>query len=245
MKRFLILQVRPEDSAADSEFEAILRAGGLAEARVERVRLDREPPPDPSALDGYAGIILGGGPGCVSDPPDEKPLVEANIEDGVLSLMPRVCEADIPFMGCCYGMSILAHHLGGNVERGRWSEPVGTARCVVTEAGRVDPLLEGLGLEWTAFVGHKEAAEEPIPGAVVLVGAETCPVQMIRHKSNVYATQFHPEADAAEFELRIRIYRDRGYFPPEDADRLTALCRAADVRVPPRILARFVERHGG
>ena len=78
----------------------------------------------------------------------------------------------------------------------------------------------------------------------MLAGAATCPVQMIRHKTNIYATQFHPEADAAEFELRIRIYRDRGYFPPEDADRLITLCREADVRVPARILSRFVERYG-
>ena len=66
---------------------------------------------------------------------------------------------------------------------------------------------------------------------------------MIRYKTNVYATQFHPEADGAVFESRIRIYRDSGYFPPEDADRLIEFCHSQDVRMPERILRNFVEAY--
>jgi GMP synthase (glutamine-hydrolysing) len=43
MKPFLILQLRPEAEASDDEFRAILEKGGLAEERVHRVRLEREP----------------------------------------------------------------------------------------------------------------------------------------------------------------------------------------------------------
>jgi len=67
---------------------------------------------------------------------------------------------------------------------------------------------------------------------------------MVRFGRNVYATQFHPEADAAGFETRIRIYRHRGYFPPETADDLIAMCRAAEVHAPERILRNFVRRYG-
>ena len=67
---------------------------------------------------------------------------------------------------------------------------------------------------------------------------------MIRYKSNIYATQFQPEADAEGFEIRFRLYKDRGYFPPEDADRLIALCRAADVTMPEKILRNFTARYG-
>ena len=53
-------------------FEAILRKGGLAEEDVHRLCLDREDlPPDLDPRD-YAGVIVGGGPGCVSDPPEKK-----------------------------------------------------------------------------------------------------------------------------------------------------------------------------
>ena len=67
---------------------------------------------------------------------------------------------------------------------------------------------------------------------------------MIRHGQNVYATQFHPEADAAGFETRIRIYRHKGYFDPSEADALIDMCRAADVTWPERILRNFVTRFG-
>ena len=39
MKKFLILQMRPEDATADSEFKAILRVGQLDPDKVHRVRL--------------------------------------------------------------------------------------------------------------------------------------------------------------------------------------------------------------
>ncbi|NND19923.1 MAG: glutamine amidotransferase, partial [Silicimonas sp.] len=71
-----------------------------------------------------------------------------------------------------------------------------------------------------------------------------CPFQMIRHGENVYATQFHPEADGQVFADRIRIYRNRGYFRPDEADRLTEVCVNASVTIPPEILRRFVSRYG-
>ena len=109
MKPFLILQLRPETDAADNEFEAFLSKGALTPDRVHRIRLDRDPLPDDLDLSRYAGTIVGGGPGCVSDPPEKKSEVEARIETSVLSLMPRITGADLPFLGCCYGIGILAH----------------------------------------------------------------------------------------------------------------------------------------
>ncbi|MBD3677381.1 MAG: glutamine amidotransferase [Rhodobacteraceae bacterium] len=245
MKPFLVLQLRPEAEAADDEFRAILRKGGLAESDTVRVRLDCADLPEGLKLDDFSGVIVGGGPGCVSDPVEKKSPVEKKIEDAVLGLMPEITGRDFPFMGCCYGIGILTHHLGAEVSKRRYGEPVGTSTCRVTEAGRADPLLQGLPEVFDAFVGHKEAAQELPQGCVQLLASDPCPFQMIRFGQNVYATQFHPEADAAGFETRIRIYKDRGYFPPETADDLIAMCRAADVTAPEKILSRFVERYAG
>jgi hypothetical protein len=44
---------------------------------------------------------------------------------------------------------------------------------------------------------------------------------MVRTGRNVYATQFHPEANGETFATRIRIYKDYGYFDPADAEALT------------------------
>ncbi len=244
MSRFLILQLRPERDASDAEFAALLDKSGLDPARTHRIRLDAEPLPADLDPADYAGIIVGGGPGCVSDAPAQKSAEHARIESAVLSLMPRITGGDLPFLGCCYGIGILGKHLGAVVGKGRYGEPVGTADCSVTEAGRADPLLAGLPDRFDAFVGHKEALEELPQGCAHLLSAPGCPFQMVRHGQNVYATQFHPEADAGIFEERIRIYRHHGYFPPETADDLIAMCRAADVHAPETILRNFVRLYG-
>ncbi len=242
MLPFLVLQLRPETEASDDEYAAFLEKGGLCADQTHRIRLDQVAIPPDLSLDDYSGVIVGGGPGCVSDPWESKPAVERRIEQAIMGLMPEICARDFPFMGCCYGMGILTHHLGARVSKERYGEEVGVARCSLTDDGKKDPLLADLPERFGAFVGHKEAAQELPPGCSHLVTSPTCPFQMIRHGQNVYATQFHPEADAAGFELRIRIYRNRGYFAPEDADRLIAMCRAEQVDSPARVLRNFVKR---
>ncbi|PVA06872.1 glutamine amidotransferase [Thalassorhabdomicrobium marinisediminis] len=243
MKPFLILQLRPEDEASDDEYAAFLRFGGLEASRTLRIRLDRDPLPE-LRLSDFAGTIVGGGPGCVSDAPADKTATDARAEAACLSLMPQITEGDLPFLGCCYGIGILGHHLGAEVSKARFGEPVSAARCTVTDAGRADPLLADLPPAFDAFVGHKEALQNLPRGATHLLAGEACPFQMIRYGANVYATQFHPEADGDGFATRIRIYRNKGYFPPDDAAALTEMVRAADVTTPPQILRNFVARYG-
>lgn len=236
----LILQLRPETEAADDEFAAFLSRGGLAPDEVRRIRLDRERLPADLDPAGFSGIIVGGGPGCVSDPPEKKTPLEARMEADVLSLMPRVLAADAPFLGCCYGMGILGHVLGAPVGQGRFGEPVGGVDCSLTAAGRADPLLAGIPERFRALVGHKEAVEALPEGAVHLASSAPCPLQMIRAGRHVYATQFHPESGPENFALRIRLYKDHGYFPPEEAEALIAAVAQENVAHSHRILRNFV-----
>ena len=242
VKPFLILQLRPETEASDDEYSAILRKGGLAADQTRRIRLDRDTLPDIDLLD-YAGTIVGGGPGCVSDAPHDKTTTDARAEAACLSLMPQITAADLPFMGCCYGIGILAHHLGATVSKERYGEAVSAATCTVTPDGKRDPLLHGFPDQFDAFVGHKEAVQNLPADATHLLSGDVCPFQMIRYKSNVYATQFHPEADGAGFATRIRIYKDKGYFPPDEAAALTDMVKAADVTYAADILRNFVTRY--
>jgi GMP synthase (glutamine-hydrolysing) len=243
MKPVLVLQLRPETDASDQEFAALLDKCRLPAERTHRIRLDCESLPAGLDVGDYAAVIVGGGPGCVSDAPGDKTPQEARIEAQVLSLMPQIVARDHPYMGCCYGLGVLAHHLGGTVSKDRYGEPVGPVGCTLTPDARADPLLAGLPSAFEAFVGHKEAVQALPPGCVHLVASGPCPVQMIRHGANVYATQFHPEADATDLENRIRIYRGHGYFPPKDANRLIHACHAASVTVPGEILRRFAARY--
>ena len=240
---FLILQLRPEREAADDEYAAFLDRGGLAEAETLRIRLDAEPLPTDLDLTAFAGVIVGGGPGCISDPPEAKSPEEARCETACRALLPRIVADDIPFLGCCYGMGLLADYLGAEVSKGRYAEPVSAAPVRLTKAGAADPLLAGLPERFDVLVGHKEAAQDVPQAADLLIEGAACPVQMIRTGRHVYATQFHPEADAAVFARRIEIYKHRGYFDPSEAQALTDAVAAANADLAPRILANFVRTY--
>ena len=141
MLPFLVLQLRPETEASDNEFEAILNKGGLAPSDVKRIRLDCEAIEGGIDIGNFSGVIVGGGPGCVSDPVAQKTTVERRIEQTILALMPGIVEEDYPFLGCCYGIGILAHHLGAGVSKERYGEGVGAVECTLTEEGKKDALL--------------------------------------------------------------------------------------------------------
>lgn len=243
MKPFLILQLRSEAEASDSEFNLFLEKGGLQGHEVRRVSLDKESLDSGISLDDYSGVIVGGGPGCVSDPPEKKTEMEAKIEREVMSLMPDIVGKDFPFLGCCYGIGILAHYLGTKVSKDQYSEDVGPVECTLTAAGADDPILDGMPGRFTAFVGHKEAVQDLPGGCAHLVESAPCPYQMIRHGSNVYASQFHPELDGPGIKLRIEIYRNSGYFDPDEVGPLKEKAMKAKVREPERILANFVNRY--
>ncbi len=242
MKPFLILQLRPEQEAADEEFAALLRRSGLGPDAVRRIRLDQEDLPEDLDLNSFSGVIVGGGPGCVSDPPETRPPLEAHIEAQILGLMPQVIATGTPFLGCCYGIGILGAHLGAPVSKAYHSEPIGPITCTRRPESAGDPLLDGLPEQFTALVGHKEALDALPRGATHLLEGTRCPIQMLRFGDRVYATQFHPEADGASFALRIRVYCDKGYFHPDEAESLTARCADVRTETSGRILANFA-RH--
>ena len=68
-------------------------------------------------------------------------------------------------------------------------------------------------------------------------------MQAFRIGSHVYATQFHPELDAAGLCTRIDVYKHAGYFEPEQAGELKAQARRSNVTHPPAILRRFAQRY--
>lgn len=240
-KPVLVLQLRPETETADSEFEAILRYGGLSADEVVRVRLDREPFPEVD-LDAVSAIIVGGSPFEVSTPASEKSALQRGIEAGFERLLDRVVERDTPFLGACSGNGLLGAWCGATLST-RYGEPVGGADVSLTDEGRRDPLLEGLPDRFRVLLGHKEACDDVPPGAVLLARSEACPVQMFRVGRNVYATQFHPEGDPEGFGVRIDVYRHHGYFPAERADELRAAVAGEETPWAHEILRRFVRRY--
>lgn len=240
-KPFLIIQLRPENETADSEFEAILRHGGLVGHEVVRARVERSGLPEID-LDDYTAIIVGGSPFDMSMPEDRKSDIQRTIEDGFMELLTRIVDIDFPFLGACSGSSLLGTFCGARIST-RYAEPVGGVDISLTEEGRKDPLLAGRPATFRVLLGHKEACEDIPPGSALLASSDSCPVQMFRVGRNVYATQFHPEGDLEGFTVRIHAYKHHGYFPPETADDLIAAVAAERTPHPREILARFVSRY--
>lgn len=239
MKPFLFLGTRAEDLAADGEYDAVLRFSGLDERAVRRIRLERDPLGEVDLAD-WSGIVLGGGPFNVSDPPERKSPAQHRVEAELRGLAEQVVARDFPFLGACYGIGTLGVLRGGVVDR-TYAEPIGAVSVTLTDAGREDPLTGVLSDRFDAFLGHKEAVSRLPDGAVLLASSAGCPVQAFRIGSHVYATQFHPELDVEGICTRIEVYRHHGYFDPPDAATLVARARAASVSEPTRLLTRFVE----
>src|ERR1700756_2643741 len=83
------------------------------------------------------GIILSGGPASVYD-------------QGAPHLDPKVFSLGIPVLGICYGMQLMAHHLGGQVEYGARRE-YGPGMLHVTDHSQ---LFDGIGEQLDIWSSH-------------------------------------------------------------------------------------------
>ncbi|ULE32326.1 glutamine amidotransferase [Mycobacterium sp. IDR2000157661] len=238
---FLLLSIRGEDEAADDEYRAMRRFAGLDGTGMRRVRLTHESLGRLDLAD-WSGVILGGGPYNVSDSPEAKSATQRRVEEELFALIECLVKEDFPFLGCCYGVGTLGTVIGATVDR-TYPEPVGGMSITVTPEGREDSLFADIPVEFDAYGGHKEAASLLPTHAVRLASSRDCPVQAFRVGANVYATQFHPELDFDGIITRINVYKNHGYFPPESAESLKAAARQWDVRYPPVILKRFIDRY--
>lgn len=241
MKKFLIIQLRPEDETSDNEYEAFLRYGELDPEETERIRVEHTGIP-PLNLDAYNAIIVGGSPFDICTPEKEKTATQKLIEADFKRLFDEVVTRDFPFLGACSGSGLLGHYCGANISP-KYGEAVGGVNLNLTAEGKNDPLLRGLPDSFRVLLGHKEACDNIPPGSTLLASTDTCPVQMFRIGKNVYATQFHPEADPSVFIVRIEIYKHHGYFPAETAQSLIEAVESEDTPHAHTILRRFVERY--
>jgi GMP synthase (glutamine-hydrolysing) len=123
------------------------------------------------------GLILSGGPASV-------------YADGAPRLDPALLELGIPVLGICYGMQLLTHSLGGDVQGAEVGE-FGRSQLTVTEPGR---LLAGLPQEQTCWMSHRDTVFAPPPGFTALASSSESPVAALESvERGIYGIQFHPE----------------------------------------------------
>ncbi len=241
-KPFLILQFRPDDRAADNEYEAFLKWGGIPSANAVRIRMEKTQQLALN-LDDYAGVIMGGSPFNVSDSIVEKTVIQRRSEQLAFSLMQEVMERDFPCLGICYGLGILGSCCNGLISKEKYSEEVGVVDIHLTGAGKKDPITKGMPGVFPAIVGHKEACQYLPPGTELLAYSATCPTQLVRYKHNVYATQFHPELDDEGVKVRAYVYKEAGYFPASEVEEIIRRTSGKNLIHPVKILRNFVSMY--
>ena len=146
-----------------------------------------EPIPD---LTAYDAVILSGG---------EYSPSQFDTIAFLQSERDRVMEAidqGVPIFGLCLGHQLLAHWLGGRVERSPQFE-VGWLEITTNQDGLKDPLLQGIDQQFYVFLWHGDQITQLPPGGVNLASSDLCPIQVFRYRDlPVWGVQFNPQYDA-------------------------------------------------
>lgn len=142
------------------------------------------------------GIILSGGPSSVYD--KNAPLPDK-----------RIFELDMPILGICYGMQLMAYCLGGKVAKAAKRE-YGRAELIIDDNS---DLFKNVGTklqtsdsrpQTIVWMSHGDKIEKSPTGFKLIAHTDNSPVAAMADKSRrFYALQFHPEVVHTEHGSEI------------------------------------------
>jgi GMP synthase (glutamine-hydrolysing) len=160
------------------------------------------------------GLILSGGPSSVFG-------AEAPVLPGWFA------EVDIPVLGICYGMQLLAQHLGAPVE----SSPVGQYGHTDVTVDNRARLFKDLPGKLRAWMSHGDKVLAVPRGGEKIASSGDCEVAgFVDSSRDFYAVQFHPEVH----------HTDNG---DQILDNfLFAICKCSAVWVPGNIIHEMTDQ---
>jgi GMP synthase (glutamine-hydrolysing) len=124
-------------------------------------------------------IILSGGPASVYG-------------EGAPRVDPGLFELGVPVLGICYGFQLLAHLLGGRVERGAEGEYGPASVHVEKDTGLFARLLAGEDVD--VWMSHGDRIVALPPGHVAIGSSRGAPFcASACEEKRIYGIQFHPE----------------------------------------------------
>ena len=125
-----------------------------------------------------AAIVLSGGP-------------ESTLAPDALDCDPRVYSSGLPLLGICYGMQLIARHLGGALVPLEHAEfgPADLTLDVIDS-----PLFLGVPLQSRAWMSHGDSVTDVPAGFRALAHTPRCAIAAIGDDARrMYGVQFHPE----------------------------------------------------
>jgi GMP synthase (glutamine-hydrolysing) len=122
-------------------------------------------------------IILSGGPASVFEP-------------GAPGIDPSIFDRGVPVLGICYGFQVMAHELGGVVDKAALGEYGKTDTVIDDPTG----ILQGSPDGQDTWMSHAVAVEKAPDGFRVLAHTQGAPVAAMQDEARgLYGVQWHPE----------------------------------------------------
>ncbi len=150
----------------------------IRECNVYSTILPYNAPPSAIAVLKPRGLILSGGPASVYE--KDAPLPDRGI-----------FQLGVPILGICYGFQLLAHFLGGRVEKGPKRE-YGKGTLTVLDPGC--PLFEGLPQTFQVWNSHGDRLTRLPRDFSVVAATENSDYAVIEQRRRRFiGLQFHPE----------------------------------------------------
>jgi GMP synthase (glutamine-hydrolysing) len=129
-------------------------------------------------------VILSGGPSSVYEPGSPHPD-------------PAIWTAGVPLLGICYGMHLMAHHLGGevrNFSRKEFGPATVDIRSPEGEQTAPDGLFVGLEAEQPVWMSHGDSIAALPAGFRPTARTGSTPIAAVADPvRHFYGIQFHPE----------------------------------------------------
>ena len=153
-----------------------LERRALRDLGVETALIDNETPPEDVEAD---GVVLSGGP-----------------DMDRIGNSPAYLEVDVPVLGICLGMQLIADRLGGRVGGGEYG---GYADVTVEIVDEDDPLIGSLHPETRVWASHADEVKELPDGFEVTAHSDVCDVEAMSDTNrDLSGVQWHPEVAHTE-----------------------------------------------
>lgn len=165
-----------------------LERRALRDIGVESDLIDNDTPPDDIDAD---GLVFSGGP---------------DIDE--IGRVGEYLDLDIPVLGICLGMQVLARELGGSVGAGDYG---GYADITVEILDDTDPVVGPLHPETQVWASHADEVKAVPEGFTVTARSDVCAIEAMSDTTrDFYGVQWHPEvAHTAEGEVVLEGFAGR------------------------------------